>query len=55
MCYYPDNAFADDVLKYGGFEKLVKNIKNHLIVYKDQYTWHRVPSLRITNEQIQDR
>lgn len=30
MCYYPNDLFADDVLRYGGFDKLVKNIKTHL-------------------------
>jgi len=54
MCYYPNDAFADDVLKYGGFEKLVKNIENHLIEHTDRYTWYRSPSLNVTNEQIQD-
>ena len=54
MCYYPNDAFADDVLKYGGFEKLVSNIENHLIEHKDRYTWYRWPSLMITNEQIPD-
>jgi len=54
MCYYPNDAFADDVLKYGGFEKLVKNITNHLNEHKERYVWHRCPSLSITNEQIPD-
>jgi len=54
MCYYPNDAFADDVLKYGGFEKLVKNIKINLNQHNDRYIWYRCPSLDITNEQIQD-
>jgi hypothetical protein len=32
MCYYPNDAFADDVrFKYGGFERLVRNITPFLI------------------------
>lgn len=54
MCYYPNDAFADDVLRYGGFETLVKNIKSHLSEHDDRYTWHRCPSLSITNDQIAD-
>ena len=30
MCYYPNDAFATDVINYGGFELLVENIKKHL-------------------------
>ena len=54
MWYYPNDAFVDDVTRYGGFEKLVKNIKIHLNEHKDRYIWYRCPSLSITNEQIQD-
>ena len=54
MCYYPNDAFADDVINFGGFEKLVKNITTHLSDHKDRYTWHRCPSLNVTNEQIPD-
>ena len=54
MCYYPNDAFADDVLNYGGFEILVKNIKKNLKIHDERYTWFRNKSLEITNEQIQD-
>jgi hypothetical protein len=54
MSFYPNDAFADDVIKYGGFEKLVKNINLHLSEHNDRYIWHRQPSLSITNEQIPD-
>lgn len=54
MRYYPNDVFADDVLKYGGFEKLVNNIKTHLNEHNDRYIWYRCPSLDITNEQIKD-
>ena len=54
MTYYPNDLFCTDVLSYGGFEKLVKNIKIHLKKYENKYTWYRSPSLDITNEQIPD-
>lgn len=55
MCYYPNDAFADDVrFKYGGFERLVRNIKIHLNSHNDRYVWHRTPSVHITNEQIEN-
>lgn len=54
MKYYPNDAFATDVIKYGGFEKLVYNIKTHLSIHDDRYTWFRTPSVSVTNEQIQD-
>lgn len=54
MSYYPNDSFANDVLNYGGFEKLVKNIKTHLNIHENRYTWYRCPSLSITNDQIPD-
>jgi hypothetical protein len=54
MCYYPDDGFTNEVLKCGGFEKLVKNIKIHLNQYENRYTWHRTLSLNVTNDQIPD-
>jgi len=51
--YYPD-GFTDDVMRYGGFDKLVNNIKNHLSVHENRYTWFREYSLNITDEQIPD-
>ena len=53
MQYYED-AFASDVIDFGGFEKLTKNIKTHLKKYDDRYTWFRQPSTTITIEQIPD-
>ena len=53
MQYYPNDGFATDVMGYGGFEKLVKNIKTHLSMYENKYTWFRTPSLSITNKLIQ--
>jgi hypothetical protein len=54
MQYYPNDMFADDVIKYGGFEKLVKNIKTHLSPHENRYQWLRKPSLSITNDEIPD-
>ena len=54
MCYYPDDGFTSQVLNYGGFEKVVKNIKTYLNIHDNRYTWYRNPSLSITNEQIPD-
>ena len=54
MRFYPNDGFSLDVLNYGGFEKLVKNIKSHLKKDEDRYEWFRSPSLSITNEQIPD-
>lgn len=51
---YPNDQFSTDVTSNGGFEDLVKNIKNLLIPYKERYTWFRTPSLEITNDQIPD-
>ena len=54
MKFYHNDAFATDVMKYGSFEKLVKNINLHLSNYTNRYTWYRQPSISITNEQIKD-
>lgn len=54
MMYYPNDGFAEDVIKYGGFEKLVNNIKIHLSEHENRYKWFRSPSLGITPEQIPD-
>jgi hypothetical protein len=54
MIYYLNDGFTNDVIKFGGFDKLEKNIKTHLSSHNDRYTWFRQPSLTITNEQIPD-
>ena len=54
MTFYPNDGFATDVLKYGGFEKLVQNINLHLKEHESRYIWHRQPSTTITQEQIVD-
>lgn len=54
MQFYPNDGFATDVISYGGFEKLVKNININLNEHKSRYTWFRQPSLTITNNEIQD-
>tara|TARA_B100000927_G_scaffold291408_1_gene293437 strand:- start:1010 stop:1618 length:609 start_codon:yes stop_codon:yes gene_type:complete len=52
--YYLNDDFANDVLKYGGFENLVKNIKLNLQPYNDKYTWYRKCSTDITNDEVPD-
>jgi hypothetical protein len=54
MQFYPNDGFATDVLSYGGFDKLVRNINLHLAPYANRYTWFRQPSITITNDQIGD-
>ena len=54
MKWYPNDAFATDVMKYGGFEKLVKNIKLNLKPHEDRYTWFRKGSIEVTEEEIPD-
>ena len=54
MQYYPNDAFAEDVIQYGGFETLVKNINLHLSSYQSRYTWFRQPSVSIGADQIPD-
>ena len=54
MQYYPNDAFATDVLRFGGFELLVKNIKTHLNQHESRYTWFRRPSITIQNQEIPD-
>jgi predicted O-methyltransferase YrrM len=47
-------GFAYDVETHGGFEELVKQIKNHLKSYENKYTWYRKPSISISNSEILD-
>lgn len=55
MQYYPNDAFADDVTKNGGFEELVKCIDKELSPYKKRYKWYRKASLAITEKEIPNR
>lgn len=54
MQYYANDAFATDVINFGGFEKLVKNIKIHLAKHENNYVWFRKPSITISNNEIVD-
>jgi hypothetical protein len=54
MQFYPNDSFVTDVISYGGFEKLVKNINIHLQQHDSRYTWFRQPSVTINNSQIPD-
>lgn len=52
--YYPNDEFANDIIKNGGFEVLLKNIRTHLKPHETRYTLYRTPSISITSEQIPD-
>ena len=54
MKWYPNDGFAYDVVKFGGFEKLVKNIKLNLKSHENRYTWFRKCSTEITLQEIPD-
>lgn len=54
MRFYPNDIFVDDVMRYGGFEKLVHNIKMYLEEHEDRYTWFRCESTAVTHDQIPD-
>ena len=54
MIYYPNDTFANDVVGYGGFDKLVTNMKLNLSEHKTRYVWFRQPSLSIRSSQIED-
>ena len=58
--YYPNDAFADDIMRCkpeipnNNFNELYGLINNELAPWKERYTWFRVNSLDITNDQIAD-
>lgn len=52
--FYTNDGFAVDVMKHGGFEKLIKNIKLNLKPHENRYTWFRKGSTEITEEEIPD-
>jgi hypothetical protein len=54
MTYYPNDMFPDDVLSYGGFDLLYKNIKNNLKEHENRYKWFPQPSITIKQDQIPD-
>ncbi len=57
MKWYPNDDFPKDILSMNGtnpFDDLVGMIKQELSSYENRYTWFRVPSLDITQEQIPD-
>ena len=41
MQFYPNDAFATDVIKYGGFELLIQNIKKNV--------WYVLKKLKLIN------
>jgi len=60
MTYYPDDGFANDVMKHDpevigeNFNEFAELIRKELSPWKDRHTWFRQPSLSITNDQIAD-
>lgn len=52
--YYPNDVFAEDIMKYGGFEKLFTNIMKYLSIYDSRYHLFRKESVTITNNEIMD-
>jgi hypothetical protein len=60
MVYYPNDGFAEDVMKQtpeipgNNFEEFAGLIRKELSPWEGRYTWLRVPSLAVTQEQIPD-
>lgn len=55
MKFYEYDGWAKDVqYRYKGFDNLIQNIKTHLSIHKDRYTWYIQPSVETTNEQVPD-
>jgi len=60
MQYYPNDAFADDIMRCipespkNNFNELYSLIQQELSPWKDRFTWFRTKSLDITNDQIAD-
>jgi hypothetical protein len=58
--YYPNDGFPDSIMKCkpevpdNHFNELYDLIKNELKPWEERYTWFRVPSLEVTNDQIAD-
>ena len=60
MQFYPNDGFADAIMRctpetpYNNFNELYNLINTELAPWNDLYTWFRVGSLQITNDQIAD-
>ena len=60
MVFYPNDVFAEDIMKCipkepgNQFNEMYDLIRQELNPWASRYTWFRVPSLSITNEQIPD-
>jgi hypothetical protein len=60
MQYYPNDAFADDIMRCipespkNNFNELYGLIQRELSPWKDRFTWFRTNSLDIKNDQIAD-
>jgi hypothetical protein len=61
MQFYPNDAFADDIVKCepkqpnNHFNEMYDLICQELSPWKSRFTWFRTQSLSITNDQIPDR
>ena len=60
MKYYPNDGFAEDIISTipsqpgKHFDEMYDLIRQELSPWNGRYVWHRVESLRITNEQVPD-
>ena len=60
MQYYPNDQFTDDIMKCipkqpnNHFNEFHDLIQQELSPWSSRFTWHRVPSLSVTNDQIPD-
>jgi hypothetical protein len=60
MKYYPNDGFAEDIMNTipsqpgKHFDEMHDLIRQELSPWEGRYVWHRIESLRITNEQVPD-
>jgi hypothetical protein len=60
MTFYPNDGFAEDVMKHtpivpgNNFNEFADLIRKELSPWQSRFTWFRQPSLSITNDQIPD-
>jgi hypothetical protein len=60
MVEYPNDGFSSDVMNQeatipgNNFNEFYDLIKNELREFEERYTWFRVPSIAVTNSQIND-
>jgi hypothetical protein len=60
MAYYPNDAFADDIMRQipetpgNNFNELADLIRKELAPWESRYTWLRMPSLSVSSKDIPD-